>query len=263
MLLIKMHLHGLLKVIWILWDRAPTPFVVDAVQKSWKYHNPGWEVRVLKFVDLPQYMDTSKLKATMTIQARSDMIRLNLLNNHGGVWADATMLCMKPLDEWIWKYVKAQGFFMFGQLTCSWFVVSRANTDLISTWSRLADNYWANRDEPSGNIGSVGNYRWMDGVLIDYLARNQTFKASVVQRKSLPCVGKCSPHMFYDNGCVDEVNSDLSPMVNECISTHNFAPAYKLTKTPRCDRRAVNKNDYNTNGWQLINISLNGYLLRI
>ena len=183
-------------------------------------------------------MDTAKLKPNMSIQAQSDVIRLNLLKNHGGVWADATMLCMKPLDEWVWEYIVAQGYFMFGRLTCSWFIVSRANTDLLATWSRLADAYWANRDSPSGNVGGTGNYRWMDGVLIDYLDRNETFRSSFVQRKSLPCTGKCSPHMFYDNGCMDEVNSDLSPMVAECIRTHAFAPVYKLTKTPRCHKRA-------------------------
>lgn len=149
---------------------------------------------------------------------------------------------------------------MFGQLTCSWFMVSRANTDLLSTWSRLANDYWADRDEPSGNVGNTGDYRWMDGVLIDYLDRNETFKRSFVQRKSLPCMGNCSPHMFYDNGCVDEVNSVLSPMVAECIHTHTFAPAYKLTRRPRCHKRAVRQDDSNTNGWQLINISLDGMI---
>ena len=29
------------------------------------------------------------------------MIRLELLAEHGGVWADATMLCLRPLDSWI------------------------------------------------------------------------------------------------------------------------------------------------------------------
>lgn len=95
------HFHGLLKVIWILWESASTPFLVDAVQKSWQYHNPTWEVTVLTHNDLPRLMDTTKLKPKMTIQAQSDVIRLNLLNNHGGVWADATMLCMKPLDDWV------------------------------------------------------------------------------------------------------------------------------------------------------------------
>jgi mannosyltransferase OCH1-like enzyme len=44
-------------------------------------------------------MKVEKLKPNMTIQAKSDMIRLHVLSTHGGVWADSTMLCLQPLDS--------------------------------------------------------------------------------------------------------------------------------------------------------------------
>ena len=33
--------------------------------------------------------------------------------NIGGVWADATMLCMQPLDNWVYEKVEPAGMWMY------------------------------------------------------------------------------------------------------------------------------------------------------
>ena len=37
----------------------------------------------------------------MVIQHKSDMIRAFLLLKFGGIWVDASVLCLKPLSQWL------------------------------------------------------------------------------------------------------------------------------------------------------------------
>ena len=42
----------------------------------------------------------------MAVQAKSDVIRINLLASYGGVWVDATVYCNSPLDKWLDRSLK-------------------------------------------------------------------------------------------------------------------------------------------------------------
>ena len=46
----------------------------------------------------------------ITPQAKSDIIRLSLLKNYGGVWADSNLLFMQPLSHWVFDALKKQDY---------------------------------------------------------------------------------------------------------------------------------------------------------
>jgi hypothetical protein len=48
----------------------------------------------------------------ISLQHFSDLVRLALLNKYGGVWADASMYCVVPLDRWLVPKMQS-GFFAF------------------------------------------------------------------------------------------------------------------------------------------------------
>ncbi len=82
----------------------------------------------------------------ITIQALSDIIRVNLLNQHGGIWVDATCYCMKPINSWLNKYMK-NGFFAFSnpsrdRLISSWFMASEPNNIITREFAKIVNNYW-------------------------------------------------------------------------------------------------------------------------
>ena len=52
-------------------------------------------------------------KKKITVQALSDIIRLNILNKYGGVWADAMLLCIQSLNHWIYEVINKTGFWMY------------------------------------------------------------------------------------------------------------------------------------------------------
>eukprot|EP00933_Yihiella_yeosuensis_P009109 TRINITY_DN11490_c0_g4_i1.p1 TRINITY_DN11490_c0_g4~~TRINITY_DN11490_c0_g4_i1.p1 ORF type:complete len:549 (-),score=59.46 TRINITY_DN11490_c0_g4_i1:211-1857(-) len=75
---------------------------IGLCQDSFRKLNPGWEVHMLDQHSVWKYLDASDLpKAfnSLSIQHRSDAIRLALLVKYGGVWLDASTLLLKPFRD--------------------------------------------------------------------------------------------------------------------------------------------------------------------
>ena len=142
------------KTIWLLWYQGwkHAPFVVRAVAKSWQQHNPAWDVVFISRHNVNKYINVSYLDAPhVTAQAKSDIIRLNLLAEYGGVWADATMLCFAPLDAWVYPALRPEGFwaYSYGDEKGSkgigvWLMIALKHTLVMDRWKALCDEYWLN-----------------------------------------------------------------------------------------------------------------------
>jgi len=148
------------KTIWLLWlqgwDNAP--WLQKQVALSWEINNPDWKIEYVTYDNLKKYINDigyiyNKYR-NISKQALSDIIRLSLLKNYGGVWADSTMLCMKPLNEWVFEKVQPAGLWMYhgsgSGMTketgpASWFIISEKNGLMISKWKEKCDNYWKKR----------------------------------------------------------------------------------------------------------------------
>ena len=251
------------RTVWFFWDTGmdvtgaaeqaieSRDWLFERTLTSWRLHNPSWEIRILNFTTLPRYMNASKLKSTMSIQAQSDVIRINVLNNHGGVWADATLACLRPLDAWIWPFIRSVGYFMYGDV-CSWFIASAPRSALLTRWVAAADAYWATRDVPSGNVGGTGDYRWLDGCLQGLLTLDRPFRDAFLTRDSKPCIGPCSPHMFYQVGCRDQVPVPLSGCVQECIDSDDLPDVAKLSMHAQCGFRGLSSEATDSNGYHIL-----------
>lgn len=163
------------KTVWLLWlqgwDRAP--WLSRQVAESWKRNNPEWNIELLCEANLSDYVDIDYLHDGMTSQAKSDVIRLHLMADHGGVWADATLPCLVPLDEWVYDAVEPVGYWMYhgrdrGKGPASWFMVSMKGSYIAETWKTACVGYWKGRKE-------TGDYFWMDGLFSELLETNDRF----------------------------------------------------------------------------------------
>ena len=189
------------KTIWILWlqgwDRAP--WIVRQVRETWEKSNPDWKVISLTSDNIREYVDIPYLaKSPITPQAKSDIIRLSILQKHGGVWADATLACMKPLDSWVWEHIKPSDFWMYhgadwpkgrGAGPASWFIVSKANSYIISKWKSACDIYWSHRDKEH-------TYLWMDSLFKDVYDTDDNFKKEWDSTINIHCDSPLQPHAF-------------------------------------------------------------------
>jgi hypothetical protein len=116
--------------------------------------NPDWEIRFLSREDLSEHFDLDVLTDgaidRMSPQNVANLVRINLLKRHGGVWADATCLCMVPLDDWIHEYAKS-GFFAFSKprpdrLMSNWFLAAEEDCPLVSRLCSVVNSYCAAND---------------------------------------------------------------------------------------------------------------------
>jgi hypothetical protein len=143
------------KIIWSCWfqGRNNSPEVVKCCLSSWEVLNPEWEFRCLdtssvgKFVDLAEVVDLER--QSVTAASLSDIIRILLLHEYGGVWVDATAYCNRPLDCWLPTSLTS-GFFAFSnpapdRLLASWFLASEPNHELTRKWTAQVLRYWRGR----------------------------------------------------------------------------------------------------------------------
>ena len=125
------------------WNNAPD--IVKRCAATWQEHNPTWDINLLdaatirEKIELPPAVKTLKLP----LPALSDVIRLCLLKKYGGVWADATLWCVRPLDDWINSVCAPSGFFAYdkpgpGRPISSWFLAAGRDCRIIDLWHSAA-----------------------------------------------------------------------------------------------------------------------------
>ena len=183
------------KNIFILWLQGwpNASWLNKQVAESWKINNPEWKIHLIDLENLKNYVndidyiyDSNK---NITPQAKSDIIRLSLLKNLGGVWADATMLCMQPLDYWLQEAIQDTGFWMYhghgagmNKETgpASWFIISTQNNYIIYMWKEYCDKYWQENNHAQ-------HYFWMDGLFKQLFETNMIFKQMWLKVPYLYC----------------------------------------------------------------------------
>lgn len=191
------------------WERAPA--LVRRVRESWILHNPGWDVVCLDGNNLRHWMDVRQLAVpNMTMPAGSDIIRLNLLNSQGGVWADATMLCVRPLDGWVDAALGPEGFWMYhgrdrGRGPASWFMVSRPGSRIVSRWLDACRAFWA----PGP---ATWEYFWLDLLFSRLALSDPEFLASWRRVPFLWCESPGSAHSL-----AGQVFAPANPSLLEAI----------------------------------------------
>ena len=81
--------------IWL--GEGPFPYAVE--RESWHRFHPDWEHRLWTERDLPVDLELTEAANLLRQPAeRADILRLELLHRHGGVYLDADFECLKPVD---------------------------------------------------------------------------------------------------------------------------------------------------------------------
>ena len=94
------------KKIFIYWSQGHknAPELVKQCITSWERLNPGWNVILIDdetthhFVNMDKYQT---LRRNLHIQVYANILRLELINQLGGIWVDATLFCCLPLNDWV------------------------------------------------------------------------------------------------------------------------------------------------------------------
>lgn len=146
---IKPHYHREIpRKIWIYWEQGEhkAPFVVKECIKSWRVNNPNWEVTVLDEQSVSNFVEIPTLSENFPVRYKANLLRLVLLRDYGGIWADATTFAHRPLDEWL-PLLSNNGLFMFSNPAAdrdieNWFIASEKNHTLINEWEKQLRKYY-------------------------------------------------------------------------------------------------------------------------
>lgn len=163
------------KILFMYWHQGwkNAPETVKRCAATWQRHNPTWDICFLdstsaaEKVTLPPAVKTLNLP----LPALSDVIRICLLKKYGGVWADATLWCTRPLDDWIEAVCNPSGFFAYekpgpDRPISSWFLAAGKECRIVDLWhSAVCDllaQTLANTQDASGPAATGMECRVVD-----------------------------------------------------------------------------------------------------
>lgn len=177
--------------IFIYWNQGETlaPALVKLCIDSWRVNNPDWSLTVLDKQTANEELSRVNLPTDITEASYSDLLRLHLLEKYGGIWADATTLCLNPLDHWVHTLLLTSDVFLFTNPTAdrpiaSWFIASRKNSAGIRFWNQKSQEFWAEA------TSQPREYFWLH-YLFQYLTlRSRGFRLAF---KNMPRVS-AAPH---------------------------------------------------------------------
>ena len=150
------------KTIWMYWSQGgghllATRLEHRACHQSWLKNNPTWKVRVVSVHSIARYIGPARSEevfAVKSLQSQSDLARLYLLMLHGGVYVDADVFSVVPLNNWLEQAVSPAGFFLFSlagrdRLVSSWFIAAAKTCGaaeticpgVVASWAQATGKY--------------------------------------------------------------------------------------------------------------------------
>ena len=249
--------------IWIYWKQGGEiekmkHEEISRCMLSWKTRNPGWEVILVSDETLTDYIDVDQANFAKAIKRKnwaSDFARVALLERYGGVYADADLYSVLPLDVWLPAYVEPTGTWYPSlegrtvtgtdakRYSATWFMASFPQAELLSKWKRAMYQEWC-------TYGTFRHYHQMHYTFAMLMERDESFrrkweetphiKATLSKQEKCCIVALPHPTPFprvsirhnggylveLDNETKEMIDSGAIPMIKGCFRcTKNFPRA--------------------------------------
>ncbi|MEP1201342.1 capsular polysaccharide synthesis protein [Tateyamaria sp.] len=125
----------------------------------WQRLNPSYDLIILDETSCQTYLADLNIDLTgVSVQAQSDIIRLGILEADGGIWVDASVVPLMPLEDWIDDAIAHSDFFAFERSglvlpLSSWFLAAKPGARIVRDWNALVRSYWS---VPRAQLHEVG-----------------------------------------------------------------------------------------------------------
>lgn len=136
------------RTIWLYWAQGweAAPEIVKRCAASWENLNHGWTIVHLDDDNLENYISLDNVPHDINRTKQSNIWRLRLLEKYGGFWADATVLCMVPIETWLPFALAPTGSFVFKTPTsdrpfASWLIAAQRGSYLVSRFRAVYEKY--------------------------------------------------------------------------------------------------------------------------
>ncbi|WP_293298917.1 capsular polysaccharide synthesis protein [Pedobacter sp. UBA4863] len=254
------------KIIWLYWDdETMTSTTVQLCINQIKNLHPDYQINLLNRVNMMDFLPTfpsELLKKPSNFV--SDMIRLMLLEQHGGVYLDATVLLSKRLDwslamqqqdhgEAVLYYTEENTRDEKYPMIETWFIAAVPQSKFIKAWRNEYQNcilsaepsaYYKNNEVlPLTNfpLDPVYYASYFAGQLV--MRKNQQYRLSLLRAED----------DAFSYGLGFKKKWDEVAMAEALLLNKKTDPLPNLIKLIRFDRRRldfyIQRNYYNANSW--------------
>lgn len=144
------------KLIWWCWLQGfeEAPEIVAACYNSLKGNLPEYVIKIVdsenwkEYIELPDYIVKKWEKKQIPPALFSDLLRLQLLIEHGGTWIDSTVLCTGieytkeylDADLFLFQYTRP-GEVWSGNIS-NWFISAHSNNEVLMVLRDMLFAYW-------------------------------------------------------------------------------------------------------------------------
>jgi len=143
------------KIIWWCWlqgyDQAPE--LAQCCYESLKQNIKGYDIKIVTFENLPDYITLPDYivkkfnNGIISATHYSDIIRLELLIQYGGIWIDSTVLCT---DNEMCTVIENAPLFVYqillsggnSSLASNWLISSKPRSPVLKLTKDLLLEYW-------------------------------------------------------------------------------------------------------------------------
>ncbi|MGX2985972.1 capsular polysaccharide synthesis protein [Ursidibacter sp. B-7004-1] len=192
------------KIIWQYWGQTTEfkdlPEVVQISFNSVDKYKEDYKVirlndeNLSEYIDLPNFIYEKRKNSNFRYVFFSDLLRLALLKNYGGIWIDATVLITSPIPD----ELKKQDYFMFyrdmnspyrnkwgkhnsyfsyypqHKINClSSFIISKPEIETVKIFLDLLLYFWKTQDK-------IPHYFFFQ-ILFEYIISNHTPTKSMIR----------------------------------------------------------------------------------
>ena len=214
------------KRIWLYWHQGfeHAPPIIEKCISSWRSSNSDWKISTLDWSSVRTIIDVTDIETiyrsrSINLAGVSDLIRLALISKYGGLWIDATVLALKPLEQWL---SMDQSFFAFSdpgkdRLLSTWFLLGKEDSIISKVWYTSSLDYWLKRS------WSNRPYYWCHYLFNRLYSENEEIRKEWNRRQKISADG---PHYF-----VPYRQKFFEPMTRSRIKEFEEAdlPLVKLT----------------------------------
>lgn len=218
---------------------ASAPDLVHRCAATWHHHNPGWDIQMLDAANLTARTGVTvrREEQRLALPALSDVIRIRLLERYGGVWADATLWCMRPLDAWIDSVCRYRGFFAYARPgepapwrpISTWFLAAGEGSWIVTLLRREVEQHVLAHQEgrvriPTRDAPSDGEYLWFHRLFEKLLTTHGEFQCLWDCTPKLSATG---PHLLDETGFLSPVTPAAAAAIQE-RTEHMFKLSHKI-----------------------------------
>jgi len=158
------------KIIWTFWSLKSPSYFASLCIDRWASLHPDYQVKVINEENIADYLTEFDMTFfdhhSLPIQNVSDLIRLSLLENYGGIWLDASVFIEERIDEifdlqsnqfdFLGYYDKLSEKRSSPPIIETWFLIAPKGSHFISLWRKELltcfqsfnpKEYYKNRDD--------------------------------------------------------------------------------------------------------------------